>query len=498
MSNTSGPSKFVYGGTEGAVFADLGAAGASENVDFRAVFRAIPSASAVIRLEAGEPQIVDASQGFLDLFNLERSSLTPPRIEDVFAPEVVTLISDASRKAIRHPDRLGNIISQRIISSQGELGVTLGAVGLLDQRDVLLIVEPLSRPVGYMQPRAAALDQLDAVSDNVIFIYDVEKARTHYVSSRAETLLGHPVGAVGLDQIRSVVHPADLANVMRRLAIMIRSPEDRVVTATFRVKDAAKTWKWMEARLRVLSRNKAGEVRRVIGVASDVTDRHELSLALQEASNAIAEAGEMERRRIARELHDSTVQHLVTLDWGLSELKRRSIGAFADDGIFDELKSALEAAQREIRVFAYMLHPPRLDQLGLVESLKRFVSGVSKRTGIRVDVEASGTIADLPSAVEIALFRVAQEALMNVHRHANASSALVSIDYGVDAVILKITDDGPSTPEAASRAEVQSGVGIAGMRARMSQLGGSIELKSSVNGWIVCAKIPRRAIARLE
>jgi signal transduction histidine kinase len=142
--------------------------------------------------------------------------------------------------------------------------------------------------------------------------------------------------------------------------------------------------------------------------------------------------------------------------------------------VLDQAHRAVADAQHEIRNFSYMLHPPHLRDEGLEKTLRRFAAGLARRTGLSIRVRVARNVGPLAFPIQVALFRVTQEGLMNVYRHAHASSAGVRLmRVGAD-VVLEVEDDGVGLPPG--RTDRIAGVGISGMQARMTQLGGRFEL----------------------
>lgn len=223
-----------------------------------------------------------------------------------------------------------------------------------------------------------------------------------------------------------------------------------------------------------------GGERRVTGPSADL-------------SFVLAQAEQDERRRVGRELHDSTSQLLVAAQLGLGALQRRSNLSAEASGIAADVRRSLAIAQKEIRTFSFMLHPPSLRNGGFPAALRDFGSGFGLRTGLEVTVEIDEGPWSLPRATEMALFRVAQEGLMNVYRHAKARRASVRLVRDRESVSLEIEDDGIGLPQTVGRDGRPSaplGVGISGMLARMTQLGGSLSLRSGRAGLRVRASAP--------
>jgi signal transduction histidine kinase len=205
------------------------------------------------------------------------------------------------------------------------------------------------------------------------------------------------------------------------------------------------------------------------------------------AAESLAHAEVNERRRIGRELHDSTSQLLVAARLGLAAVERRSFLPPEAQAALDEAREAIAAAQSEIRNFSYLLHPPSLQAEGLARCLRAFGAGFSLRTGLPVSVRVGRNVARLPDGLELALYRIAQEGLMNVYRHAHATKAVVRLRHVHGRVVLEIEDDGVGL---ASPLERSPGVGISGMQARMTQLGGALSFETERTGLLVRAEAP--------
>jgi PAS domain S-box-containing protein len=233
----------------------------------------------------------------------------------------------------------------------------------------------------------------------------------------------------------------------------------------------------------------------VQGIARDVTERKRAEKTLRELSGHLLRLRDAERRRIARELHDSTAQSLAALAMNLARVKEA--GATLDASATRALTESLELAascSREIRTLSYLLHPPLLDELGLAAALRWYADGFAQRSGIEVALEVAPELGRLHQEVELALFRVVQESLTNIHRHSGSSRAAIHVLAAASDVVLRVVDEGRGLPVAAG-AEAESalagvGVGIAGMRERIRQLGGRMEIRSGREGTTVEAVLP--------
>lgn len=207
---------------------------------------------------------------------------------------------------------------------------------------------------------------------------------------------------------------------------------------------------------------------------------------LRALSGRILRLEDEERRRLARELHDTTAQWLAALSMNLSVLNE-SAGLLNPRARMAMAESATLADRclREIRTVSYLLHPQELDELGLESALSRYIDGFIRRSGIQVEVEVPSDLGRVPQAVETAVFRIVQECLTNVHRHSGSSTACVRLTCCSSSLILEVTDAGHGFGR-----DTAPGVGIASMRERVEQLNGRWEIASRSSGTIVKATIP--------
>jgi signal transduction histidine kinase len=211
---------------------------------------------------------------------------------------------------------------------------------------------------------------------------------------------------------------------------------------------------------------------------------------LHQLSVRILRAQDEERRRIAREIHDTTVQKLALLSMNLAQLKRPSNPANTASTLESSQSLTTECIQ-ELRTLSYVLHPPMLDELGLASALKIYVEGIAQRSGILITTEIDPHLKRLDPDVEMALFRVAQESLSNVLRHSGSKTARICLSNH-DGVELAIIDEGKGIDKRQPQSEIPvgMGVGIAGMNERINQLGGILTIDSGPNGTTVRARVP--------
>jgi signal transduction histidine kinase len=222
--------------------------------------------------------------------------------------------------------------------------------------------------------------------------------------------------------------------------------------------------------------------------------------SLRELTARLLQLQDDERRRIARELHDSVGQTLAVLAMNLS-----AVGADIDrlvktaSAITDSRELVHEMSEN-IRTISYLLHPPLLDEKGLSSALRWYIEGFAERSRIEVDLELPDDIGRLPRDLETAIFRVVQECLTNIHRHSGSASAKIRIRCSARDISVEIRDKGKGMPPE-KRYELAAagtpGVGIRGMQERIRQLGGSLEIHSDGigKGTLVVARLPLVAAA---
>jgi PAS domain S-box-containing protein len=249
---------------------------------------------------------------------------------------------------------------------------------------------------------------------------------------------------------------------------------------------------------------KNSDPRTVCVVATELTELVEANEALRSNEEALRQLSarllklqDEERRHIARDLHDITGQKLAVQSIGLSQLlNRKTEGLDAESRrILSECATLTKQVGEEIRTLSYLLHPPLLDELGLSSAVKWYAEGFERRTGIGVQVDIASDFVRLPSDVEVTLFRVIQESLTNVHRYSGSQRAYVRVRVTSNTIRVEIGDFGKGmhadVMNATTGKVAPLGVGIQGMKERMRQLGGKLEITSHPNqGTLVAATFP--------
>jgi signal transduction histidine kinase len=237
-----------------------------------------------------------------------------------------------------------------------------------------------------------------------------------------------------------------------------------------------------------------GGSRCVLSVCEDITERKRAEEELRRLSGQLLRMQDEERRKIARDLHDTTGQDLVALATTLSQLH----GMLPSSSrkwrkLISQCKAVADRCLNEVRTLSYILHPPMLDEAGLEDAVRHFADGFAERTGIKVELEVSPQFGRLSQDRELSLFRVVQESLTNIQRHSGSFTAKIALIRDPENIILRVSDTGRGIP-ASKRKQTRSnplvaGVGISSMEERVKQIGGSLDIESSSTGTSVRVKL---------
>lgn len=228
----------------------------------------------------------------------------------------------------------------------------------------------------------------------------------------------------------------------------------------------------------------------------DVTEQKQAEAALRQLSVELLRSQDEERRRIARELHDATGQKLAAIAMHLSKISEfaESLDPAARKALA-ESTVLLDRCSSEVRTLSYLLHPPLLDERGLASALRWFGEGFAQRSGISIGLDVPANLPRLPQEIEMTLFRIVQEGLTNVHRHSGSPTAAIRLRADSESVNLEVRDAGKGFLNEKADGAPTLGVGIAGMRERVKQLGGSMEVESRAAGATIRVSLPLKDVA---
>lgn len=243
-----------------------------------------------------------------------------------------------------------------------------------------------------------------------------------------------------------------------------------------------------------LLRDDEGRVVGTLSSGEDITERKRAEDELRKLSGELLRLQDEERRRISRDLHDSTGQNLVALATMLGQL-RAAIPAAKQKSraLLSDCLALADQCIREVRTLSFSLHPPLLDQGGIDDAIRDYVDGFAKRSGIQIELELSRSVGRMSRDIELALFRVVQEGLTNIQRHSGSQRAKIRL-YRNSDLTLEISDPGRGAsaivPGRKDEPRFKVGVGIASMQERVNLIGGQLEIDSTNQGTTVRVTIP--------
>ena len=312
-----------------------------------------------------------------------------------------------------------------------------------------------------------------------------------YCNDRWRSYMGLGLEDLRGDGWQTMLHPDDRNRVLKAWheSVVNGTPYEQEE----RHRGGDGTYRWFLAR-GVPLRNAEGRIVRWYGTNTDIEDRKQAEEELRRLSGQLLRSQDEERRRIARELHDSTGPDLAALAAMLVQL-RASVPSAARKSrrLVSECKALAEQCIRRVRTLSFVLHPPVLDEAGLEDAIRDYVDGFTKRSGIEVELALPVSTRRLPRDVELALFRVVQEALANVHRHSGSQQVKIRMDRNAD-LKLEISDHGrgasSKVPPAKRQPRFKVGVGIPSMQERVKLIGGRLEIDSTSHGTTVRVTIP--------
>jgi PAS domain S-box-containing protein len=421
--------------------------------------------------------------------------LSVPIVPEVLRAKV-RVFAELHRKN-RQLERLNSELEQRVVERTREL--ELKAIAL--QQMNLDLAQ-----------KNQELDAIVHTAPDIIFSRQSEGTRD-YISGRFYEYTGAPPGsAVGLGWLE-YMHADDRERSLAHWLRCAQSGED--YESEYRLRGADGRYRWFRARA-VPLRNPNGAILKWYGTCSDIHDSKVLEQSIRDnavelermvdirtaelrrLSGRLMTLQDEERRRIAREIHDGLGQELAAakmiLDGILSKDSSPTMRQAAGDA-----SQLVDRAIQQVRTISHLLHPPLLDEVGLISALRWYLEGLSGRSGIEIGLEVDPpNLVRLKPDLETAIFRIIQEALTNMFRHSGARNGSVSLTEKEEQVVVTIRDDGKGLEEQVVQLRPESvGVGIGGMRQRVSELGGRLRLANGNPGTIVEVVVPSRRQERL-
>lgn len=385
----------------------------------------------------------------------------------------------------------------------------------------LIAEEEKRRAIAHLQQKAEAFEAetalrqseerfrllVEGVQDYAIFSMDPHGVITSW-NAGARRIKGYTAEEIIGQHFSRFYTPEDVKQGLPATVLETARAEGHYEGEGWRVKkDGSRLWCNVVV---TPFRDAAGNVIGFSKITRDMTERkvlmdrvqqhaEELEKAqqsLRRLSGQLLQVQDDERRRLARELHDGSGQILAALNMNLESLQeaiRDQIAPALSRRLAESIRLANQVI-KETRTLSYLLHPPLLDEAGLPDALHWFVGGFIERSGIQAELEISPNFSRLPRELEITIFRIIQEGLTNIHRHSGSTKAGIHLFLNDHEVFLTITDQGKGMPSTAAPEDPKRtrklGVGIAGMRERVLQLGGSFEIVAGNPGTIIKAVFP--------
>ena len=322
-----------------------------------------------------------------------------------------------------------------------------------------------------------------------VFEWDPQADRTTWENDRIFEIFGRTRAMGPLTRhefVEDYLHPADARAYDTALNESMRTGSLHII-CRIRRKAGGQRWLQIDGKFEDAA---AGKPRQLLGVVADITTRRQLEAEARRFSARLLSVQEEERKNIAQELHDSTVQHLVAANLLLTPLKAQN--PIADQSLWNDLEAALGEAMKELRTFSYLMHPPTLQVRGLRTSLQRYVNGLVERSGLTIRLRVDRAPEKLPLALQRSIFRIVQEGLSNVYRHASASVVSVELRRIGKGLHIIITDNGSgieARPENVRPSRI--GAGIRGIEMRLKRRGGRLKITNpSAGGTRLHAVLP--------
>ncbi len=379
------------------------------------------------------------------------------------------------------------------ISSFGLGGIVIGTFMI---QGAALVTSSMDRRFTKQAQELKTNEYFHQIADNlqiVLALTNADFTKVLYVNRTFQDIWGRKVGSFYRDpaSLLESIHPDDCELVEEGARCLLSGgPIDNL---EFRVVRPDGSTSWVTCRGYPIL-DAQGHVYRIAGCAQNISQRKVGEEDLRRISNHLLRLQDEERRRISRDLHDSTGQDLVALATMLGQLNDTLPSAERKSrALLSECQELVAQCIREVRTLAYVLHPPALDDAGLEEAIRDYTNGFTKRSGIHVELEMSTNLERLARDIEVALFRVVQESLTNIQRHSGKQEAKIRIDRGSN-LILEISDRDQGSldknPLGSDVFKFEVGVGILSMQERVKSIGGRLDIEPSAHGTTVRVTVP--------
>lgn len=327
-----------------------------------------------------------------------------------------------------------------------------------------------------------------------IFEWDAHSDRAVWENDRMYEIFGRMRADGPLSKRQLVdeyLEPSDVGDFETALSEAMRTRGTLHAVCRIRCKDGSRRWLQFDGKFLPTA---TGNPLRLVGVVADITPRKVLEQRARDLSRRLATVQEEERKNIARELHDSTAQHLVAASLTLMSLRPRTPLAAKQQKLWNEVEASIDEAAKELRTFSYLMDPPALRAQGLRVTLQQYTDGFASRSGIDVRLRSNPEVDRFPLRMQRSLFRIVQAALANVFHHASASRVAVQFRWIAGRLHLIISDNGCGLERVrrhGASPTLRHGVGLRGIRARLDELGGGLRIvQARPHGTRIHAALP--------
>jgi PAS domain S-box-containing protein len=407
----------------------------------------------------------------------------------------VRVFADLHRKT-KQLEKLNRELEQRVLERTEELA---GKAGLLLQLNLEL--------VGKNQE----LDAIIHTAPDIIFSRKADGSRD-YISDRFYDFTGAPSASANGFGWLDYVHPEDKQKAMADWMSCVKSGAN--YEAEYRLRSRDESYRWFRSRA-IPIRDPDEKILKWYGTCSDIQDSKLLEQSIRDnaaelekmvdrrteelrrLSSRLMTTQDQERRRLARDLHDGLGQELAVAKMVLDKMILQK-SAQPPEEAWTEASSIVDRAIQQVRTMSHLLHPPLLDEVGLISALSWYVEGLTKRSGIETSLEVQPRdFPRLAADVETAVFRIVQEALTNVFRHSEANKVWITLAQKEENIVVGVRDDGKGIGKRIAELQPDSiGVGIGGMKQRAKEFGGELQLTNAQPGTLVELMIPCGSVLR--
>jgi PAS domain S-box-containing protein len=467
------------------------------------------NASDAIWVQDMEGNIVDANKACEKLSGFSHRELLRKNVKEFITGDFLELAREIRRKLL-NGEEFAKPYEQRLVRKDGTVGTMKMATSLVMIEGKPIGFQHVARDVTEEKSLAEMLAKITNGSPIATFVINKEHKITHW-NTAIESLSGiRSKKVLGTDRQWQAFYP-EKRPTMADLIVDGASPQkieayyegkyrrSNLIEGAYEAEDffphLDDSGKWLRFTASPI-KNEEGDVIAAIETLQDITEEKQLQDNMRYYIQLITRTQEEERKRLARDLHDDVSSSLLLLIQRLDSListRRTNLPPRVLGEKLEDLRTQTVSALDYIRRYAQDLRPRILDDLGLIPALEWMTEDLEKNYGVKAHVKVSGTERNLPAEVQLLLFRIAQEALSNIRKHAKASVAVIKLAFGHDTITMTVSDNGHGFQVPARIEDLASAgrLGIMGMAERARLLSGTLEIKSELGkGTRVITRLP--------